>query len=232
MKLLIIDDETRTAEMLQDVLAREGYQVQAASDGEEGFQAARAGGIDLVLLDVDLPKRDGFSLVESLRKAGNETPVIFLTARGAIEDRIRGLSLGSDDYVIKPFAPGELLARIKSVLRRTRAGSDEGDYSSGQRLLRIGDLELDLIRNRAVRAGRQLKLTPKEFALLSLLARQHGQVLSRPAIAEQIWDTKLEAGTNVVDVHVRRLRSKVDDPFDHKIVHTIRGVGYVLEERP
>jgi two-component system copper resistance phosphate regulon response regulator CusR len=231
--LLIIDDQPKTLEILQDVFAAEGYQVQAASDGEKGLQAARAGGFDLVLLDVDLPKRDGFSVVESLRKAGNETPVIFLTGRDSVDDRIRGLSLGSDDYVTKPFVPAELLARIKSVLRRTRAGSQDGDWQTSQRsLIRIGDLELDLIRNRAARAGRQLKLTPKEFALLSLLARQRGQVLSRLVIAEQIWDTKLDAGTNVVDVHVRRLRAKIDDPFDRKMVHTIRGVGYVLEDKP
>lgn len=227
MKLLIIDADTKTLQMLQNAFAAEGYQVQVASDGEEGLHAAQAGGIDLVLLDADLPRRDGFSVVESLRTAGNDTPIIFLTARGSVEDRVHGLSLGSDDYVIKPFVPAELLARIKSLLRRTRAPPADGVRG----LLRIGDLELDLIRHRAVRSGRHLKLTPKEFALLSLLARQRGQVLSRPVIAGQIWDTKLDANTNVVDVHVRRLRSKVDDPFDKKMVHTVRGVGYVLEER-
>lgn len=232
MNLLIIDSEAAALEMLQARVAAEGYQVQIASDGEEGLEAARAGGHDLIVLDAELSKQDGFSVVETLRLAGDETPIIFLTARASVEDRVRGLSLGADDYVTKPFAPAELLARIRSVLRRTRAQSGQNDPKSSEwRVLRIGDLDLDLIRNRAVRAGQKLRLTPKEFALLSLLARMRGQVVTRPVIANQIWDVKMRSGTNVVDVHVRRLRAKIDDPFNHKLLHTVRGEGYVLEER-
>jgi two-component system copper resistance phosphate regulon response regulator CusR len=230
--MLIIDKDTKTLDALAAGVAAEGYQTQIALDGQAGLEAARAGEHDLIVLDADLPRLDGFSLIESLRQAGDETPVIFLTARGSVPDRVRGLSLGADDYVTKPFDPAELLARIKSVLRRTGARSSAAGWQASEwRVLRIGDLELDLIRNRAARAGQQLKLTPKEFALLSLLARLRGQVLTRPVIARQIWDMNLDTGTNVVDVHVRRLRAKVDDPFDHKLVHTIRGEGYVLEDR-
>jgi two-component system copper resistance phosphate regulon response regulator CusR len=230
VKLLIIDEDSRTLESLRAGLADRGWEVESATDGERGLEAARVHRHELILLDVSLPGRDGYSVMESLRQAGDETPIIILTARDSVEDRVRGLSLGADDYVIKPFVPAELLARVKSVLRRTRGRPAGSAGKPDDRILRIGDLELDLTRNRAARAGRPLRLTPKEFALLSLLARQRGHALTRPVIAEQIWDMKLDAGTNVVDVHVRRLRAKVDDPFDHKLVHTVRGVGYVLEE--
>ena len=170
-----------------------------------------------------LPGRDGWSIMENLRKEGSLTPVLFLTARDTVQDRVRGLELGADDYLVKPFAFSELLARVRSVLRRgpTRQLGP----------IKIADLEIDLTAHRVSRAGKRLDLTPKEFALLSLLARRVGEVLSRTLIAEQIWDMNFDSDSNVVDVHVRRLRMKVDDPFESKLIHTVRGVGYVLEER-
>jgi two-component system copper resistance phosphate regulon response regulator CusR len=185
---------------------------------------ARTGGYDLVILDVMLPGRDGWSVLTELRQAGRQTPVLFLTARDAVEDRVRGLELGADDYLVKPFSFAELLARVRSVLRRGPARLPE--------VVRVADLELDLVRHRAARGGVRLELTPKEFALLSLLARRAGEVLSRTLIAEQVWDVNFDSDSNVVDVHVRRLRAKVDGPFERKLIHTARGSGYVLEERP
>jgi two-component system copper resistance phosphate regulon response regulator CusR len=176
-----------------------------------------------MILDVMLPERDGWSVLAELRQAGKQTPVLFLTARDAIHDRVKGLRLGADDYLVKPFAFSELLARIDSILRRTSARQPE--------VLHIGDLELDLVHNKAIRAGKRLDLTPKEFALLALLGRRTGEVLSRSLIAQEIWGVSLDAETNVVDVHVRRLRSKADDPFAEKLIHTVRGAGYVLERR-
>src|SRR5262249_47517087 len=178
---------------------------------------------DLVILDVMLPRRDGWSVLGELRRSGKNTSVLFLTARDAVHHRVKGLELGADDYLVKPFAFSELLARVRSILRRS-AGPPE--------VLQIADLEIDLVRHRATRAGRHLDLTPKEFALLALLARRRGEVLSRPLIAGEVWDVKFESDTNVLDVHVRRLRAKMDDPFEQKLIHTVRGIGYVLEERP
>jgi two-component system copper resistance phosphate regulon response regulator CusR len=170
-----------------------------------------------------LPQRDGWSILAELRRSGKQTPVLFLTARDAVPDRVKGLELGADDYLVKPFAFSELLARVRSVLRR-RAGKAPD-------VLRIGDLEVDLLRHKATRGGKRLDLTAKQFALLALLARRSGEVLSRTLIAEQVWDMNFDSDTNVVDVHVRRLRAKVDDPFEQKLIHTVRGAGYVLEER-
>jgi two-component system, OmpR family, copper resistance phosphate regulon response regulator CusR len=177
----------------------------------------------LIILDVMLPTLDGWSVLAAIRQNGQQTPVLFLTARDAVEDRVHGLELGADDYLVKPFAFSELLARVRSILRRGPNRQPD--------TVRVADLELDIVRHRASRAGRRLELTPKEFSLLSLLARRTGEVLSRTLIAEQVWDVNFESDTNVVDVHVRRLRSKVDDRFDKPLIHTVRGVGYVLEER-
>ncbi len=222
MKLLIVEDEQKTASYLRRGLMEAGFAVDVANDGEDGLWLARTGGYELILLDVMLPGRDGWSILAEIRRDGKETPVLFLTARDAVEDRVKGLELGADDYLLKPFAFSELLARIRSILRRGQTRSPE--------TIRIADLELDLTGHKAARAGRRLDLTPKEFALLSLLARRAGEVLSRTLIAEQVWDMNFESDTNVVDVHIRRLRSKIDDPFDRKLIHTVRGVGYVLEE--
>ncbi|MBI3267836.1 MAG: heavy metal response regulator transcription factor [Planctomycetes bacterium] len=224
MKILVVEDERKAAAYLRKGLVENGFVVDVAADGEDGLHLARTEAYDLLIMDVLLPGRDGWSVLAELRAAGRQTPVLFLTARDAVQDRVKGLELGADDYLVKPYAFSELLARVRSILRRGPARHAE--------CLRVAELEIDHVRHRATRAGARLELTPKEFALLSLLARRPGEVLSRTVIAEQVWDMNFDSGTNVVDVHVRRLRSKVDDPFEKKLIHTVRGVGYVLEERP
>ncbi|HSZ59040.1 MAG TPA: heavy metal response regulator transcription factor [Tepidisphaeraceae bacterium] len=222
MKILVIEDERKSALNLEKGLQESGYEVDVAEQGNDGLRMARESDYDLIILDVMLPQRDGWSIISELRREGKMTPVLFLTARDTVEDRVKGLELGADDYLVKPFAFSELLARVKSVLRRNPQRQPE--------LVKIGDLELDLFKQRAIRSGKKLDLTPKEFSLLSLLARRTGEVLSRNTIAEQVWDMTFDTDTNVVDVHVRRLRSKLDDPFDRKLIHTVRGVGYVLND--
>jgi two-component system copper resistance phosphate regulon response regulator CusR len=224
MKLLVIEDERKTATYLRKGLTENGFAVDVAAQGDDGLRLARTADYDLIVLDVMLPGRDGWSVLEELRRAGKQTPVLFLTARDAVPDRVKGLELGADDYLVKPFAFAELLARVRTVLRRGAGRQPD--------TLRVADVELDLLRHRATRAGRHLDLTPKEFTLLALLVRRAGEVLSRALIAEQVWDMSFDTDSNVVDVHVRRLRAKVDDPFDRRLIHTVRGVGYVLEERP
>jgi len=222
MKILVIEDERKSALNLEKGLQESGYEVDVAEQGNDGLRMARESDYDLIILDVMLPQRDGWSIISELRREGKMTPVLFLTARDTVEDRVKGLELGADDYLVKPFAFSELLARVKSVLRRNPQRQPE--------LVKIGNLELDLFKQRAIRSGKKLDLTPKEFSLLSLLARRTGEVLSRNTIAEQVWDMTFDTDTNVVDVHVRRLRSKLDDPFDRKLIHTVRGVGYVLND--
>ncbi len=224
MKLLIIEDERKTAAYLRRGLGENGFAVDVTTRGDDGLHCARTGGYDLIILDVMLPGQDGWSIVAELRRAGDQVPVLFLTARDAVDDRVRGLELGADDYLVKPFAFAELLARVHSLLRRGPARQPE--------VIQVADLELDLVRHRATRGGLRLDLTPREFALVALLVRRTGEVLSRTLIAEQVWDMNFDCDSNVVDVHVRRLRAKVDDPFAVKLIHTVRGVGYVLEERP
>jgi len=226
MKILIIEDEPKTAAYLKKGLEENGYVADIAEDGELGAYMARQGGYELIILDVMLPRQDGWSVLRELRERRNEVPVLFLTARDGVPDRVRGLELGADDYLIKPFAFSELLARLRTILRRGGNNTTRNGTT-----LRVADLEIDVERHKAVRRGRPLDLTPKEFLLLSLLTRRAGDVLSRTLIAEQVWDINFDSGTNVVDVHMRRLRSKVDDPFDAKLIHTVRGIGYVLEER-
>lgn len=223
MRVLLVEDEKKTRDYLRKGLTENGFVVDTAAEGEDGLHLARTGDYDLIVLDVMLPGRDGWSIVGEIRRSGRQTPVLFLTARDAVQDRVKGLELGADDYLVKPFAFSELLARVRSLLRRGPARQLEK--------LRVADLEIDLIRHKATRAGQALELAPKEFALLSLFMRHAGEVLSRTLIAEQVWDMNFESDTNVVDVAVRRLRRKMDDPFSRKLIHTVRGAGYVLEER-
>ena len=221
MRVLVIEDEKKTAAFLAKGLREAGFAVDLARDGETGLARARATKFDLLIVDIMLPNKDGWELVAELRRDGVRTPILFLTARDSVRDRVKGLELGADDYLIKPFAFSELLARVRSVLRRAPERQTER--------LRVDDLEIDMRRHKAVRSGVPLNLTPKEFLLLVHLVRSAGEVVSRAEIAEHVWDIGFKTDTNVVDVVVRRLRAKIDDPFKRKLVHTIRGVGYVLK---
>ena len=223
MRILIVEDEPKAASYLKKGLAENGFVVDLAENGEDGLHLANTGRYELIILDVMIPLRDGWSVIAELRRRGILTPVLFLTARDAVHDRVKGLELGADDYLVKPFAFSELLARVRTVLRRGAVRQAA--------LVSVADLEIDLVRHHALRGGRSLDLTPKEFLLLSLLMRRSGDALSRTLIAEEVWDINFECDSNVVDVHMRRLRAKVDDPHKTKLIHTVRGVGYVLEVR-
>ncbi|MCA0212695.1 MAG: heavy metal response regulator transcription factor [Burkholderiaceae bacterium] len=224
MRLLVIEDEFKLGEYLKKGLDENGYTTELARNGLDGQFRALQGDHDLVVLDVGLPGIDGFSILKSLRQR-RKTPVLMLTARDRVEDRVRGLHEGADDYLVKPFAFPELLARVRALLRRS------GPAQAETGLPKIADLELDLVRRRAFRGRQQLLLTSKEFALLALLVRRNGEILARTTIAEQVWDMNFDSDTNYVEVAVRRLRAKLDDPFTHKLLHTVRGMGYVLEDR-
>lgn len=220
MHILIVEDEQKIAAFLRRGLIENGFVVDVAEDGEKGLDHALGRKTDLVILDVVLPKRDGWSLVAEVRRAGIHTPVLFLTARDTVQDRVKGFDLGGDDYLIKPFHFSELLARVRSLLRRPPVLREE--------TIEIGDLQIDPRRHKATRGNTLLNLTPKEFSLLLHLAHSSGDVVSRTEIIEQIWDINFDTGTNVVDAMMRRLRAKLDDPFQKKMIETIRGVGYVL----
>jgi two-component system copper resistance phosphate regulon response regulator CusR len=228
MRLLVIEDEPKLADYLHRGLSENGYVVDVARDGIEGRRLATGGEYDLLLLDIMLPGVDGFGVLKALRAQAN-TPVLMLTARDRVEDRVRGLQEGADDYLVKPFAFSELLARVGALLRRGGASAAGAVAETTQ--LRLADLELDLASRKAWRAKSRLALTAKEFTLLTLLLRRRGQILSRTTLAEQVWDMNFDSDTNVVEVAVRRLRAKLDDPFPAKLLHTVRGMGYVLEER-
>ena len=222
MRLLLAEDEAHAGEYLVKGLGENGFLVDWVRSGTDAVAHANASEYDLIILDVGLPGLDGWTVLGEIRKR-LQTPVLFLTARDRVEDRVRGLEIGADDYLVKPYAFSELLARVRALLRR---GKDrEGD------VLRIGDLEVHLLRRRVERAGQRLDLTSKEYALLLLLMRRRGEVLSRTLIAEQVWDMNFDSDTNVVEVAVRRLRATVDEPFGRKLIHTVRGFGYVMEER-
>jgi two-component system copper resistance phosphate regulon response regulator CusR len=223
MKILIVEDEIKTGEYLKKGLLEAGFGVDLVRDGTDGLHLAVTGDYALVILDVMLSGLSGWEVLETMRRNGHDLPVLFLTARDDVEDRVKGLELGADDYLVKPFAFSELLARVRTLLRRGRAREPE--------TIQIADLELDILRRRATRAGQRIDLTPKEFSLLELLLRRHGEVLPRSLIASQVWDMNFDSDSNVVEVAVRRLRAKVDDPFERKLIHTVRGMGYVLEMR-
>ncbi|TVT58924.1 MAG: response regulator [Azoarcus sp. PHD] len=221
MKILIVEDEIKTGDYLRQGLMEAGFVVDLARDGLDGLHLALNGDYDLVVLDVMLPTLDGWGILQTLRRNNRAMPVLFLTARDQVEDRVRGLELGADDYLVKPFAFSEFLARVRTLLRRGHNHEPE--------TLRSANLELDLLRRRVNRCGLRIDLTAKEFALLELLLRRKGEVLPRSLIASQVWDMNFDSDTNVIEVAVRRLRVKVDDPFEPKLIRTVRGMGYVLE---
>ncbi|MGH8445617.1 MAG: heavy metal response regulator transcription factor [Solimonas sp.] len=222
MKILIVEDESKTADYLQRGLTEQGYVVEVANNGPDGQHYALQYDYDLIILDVMLPGADGFTVLRAIR-AAKQTPVIMLTARDRVDDRVKGLRDGADDYLVKPFSFLELIARLQAITRRGR-GQDPMQIA-------VGDLQIDLLSRRAWRDGRRLDLTAKEFALLAALARRQGEIISKTVIAEQVWDINFESNANVVEVAIKRLRAKIDNPFKHKLLHTIRGMGYVLEAR-
>jgi len=222
VKILIVEDEAKTGDYLKQGLIETGFVVDLARDGEDGLHWALTEAYDLMILDVMLPGIDGWAVLRAVRESGRQMPVLFLTARDHVDDRVRGLELGADDYLVKPFAFSELLARVRTLLRR-------GSTTKESEFLRAADLELDLIRRRVSRSGKRIDLTVKEFALLELLLRRQGEVLPRSLIASQVWDMNFDSDTNVIDVAVRRLRAKMDEGFGPKLIHTVRGMGYVLE---
>lgn len=222
MKLLIVEDEAKTGDYLRQGLSEAGFTVELARTGLDGHHLAMTGDFDLIVLDIMLPDVDGWRILQALRQAGRQTPVLILSARDNVDERVKGLESGADDYLVKPFAFSELLARVRTLLRR-------GSAPIAAERLAVADLQLDLARRRATRAGRKLNLTQKEFALLELLMRRQGEVLPRSLIASQVWDMNFDSDSNAIDVAIRRLRAKVDDAFEPKLIQTVRGMGYMLD---
>ena len=222
MKILIVEDEPKTGDYLRQGLREAGFAVDLATTGPDGLHLALHTAPDLVILDVMLPGMDGWQVLQRIRSGGQAMPVLFLTARDQIDDRGEGVELGADDYLVNPFSFAELLARVRTILRRGRSGTEPTS-------LQVADLELDLLRRRVSRAGKRIDLTAKEFGLLELLMRRQGEVLPRSLIASQVWDMNFDSDTNVIEVAMRRLRAKVDDSFEPRLIQTVRGMGYVLE---
>ncbi len=223
MRILIIEDNVKTADYLRKGLSEAYFTVEVAHDGEEGLFCAMQNQFEMIILDGMLPKIDGFALLEKIRQLDSHTPILFLTARDTVEDRVKGLELGADDYLVKPFVFSELLARVRSLLRRTQP--------QARTVLEVADLKVDIQKHKAVRGTTRLRLTAKEFMLLVLFMQRSGEVLSRTYIAEQVWDINFDSDTNAIDVAIKRLRDKVDADFSVKLIHSVRGVGYVLEVR-
>jgi len=223
MRILLVEDEAKTGGYLQQGLTEAGYVVDLAQDGQDGLHAALENHYDLLVLDVMLPGMDGWQVLQRLRQAQHAEPVLFLTAKDTLEDRVKGLELGADDYLVKPFAFAELLARVKTLLRRGKQLQPDS--------FSLADLSLDVLRRQVTRGGKRIHLTSKEFALLEVLLRRTGEVLPRSLIASLVWDMNFDSDTNIIDVAIRRLRSKIDDDFSPKLIHTVRGMGYVMEIR-
>lgn len=222
MRILLIEDEVKTVQFLNKGITEQGYAIDTCADGVFGLNMALTGTYDAIILDIMLPGKDGRAVLSALRRLGVKTPVLLLTARDSVEDRIEGLELGADDYLVKPFSFAELAARLKTIMRRGVIGD--------LNVIQIADLKIDLSHHKVFREGKKIELTPKEFNILVMLARKQGQVLTRTVIADQIWGIDFDKGSNFVDVHIRRLRSKVDDPFGKKLIRTMRGIGYVLDD--
>lgn len=222
MKILVIEDDREAAAYLQKAFTEAGHTAHLAADGEAGFALAESGDYDVLVVDRMLPKRDGISVIEGLRAEGDETPVLILSALGEVDDRVTGLRAGSDDYLTKPYAFSELLARVEVLNRRSSAKDVETVY-------RVGDLELDRLAHAVRRAGTEIALQPREFRLLEYLMRHAGQVVTRTMLLENVWDYHFDPQTNVIDVHVSRLRGKIEKDFDGPVLHTVRGAGYVLK---
>jgi two-component system copper resistance phosphate regulon response regulator CusR len=221
MKILVVEDEIKTGDYICKGLTEAGFVTDLVRNGMDGQHMALSEDYDLVILDVMLPGINGWQIITAIREAGKKVPVLFLTAKDLVEDRVKGLELGADDYLVKPFAFTELLARVRTLLRRGRTFEMD--------TMQVADLELDLLRRRVSRAGKRIDLTAKEFSLLELLMRRKGEVLPRSLIASQVWDMNFDSDTNVIEVAMRRLRAKIDDAFEPKLIRTIRGMGYVLE---
>ncbi len=223
MKILIIEDEVKIGDYLTQGLTEAGFIVRLARNGLDGHHLAMTESFDLIILDVRLPDMEGWQILKALRDSDNKVPVLFLTARDSVDDRVKGLELGADDYLVKPFAFAELLARVRTLLRRN-------PMTKTETLLKVADLELDLLKHRVYRGSKRIHLSAKEFSLLELLIRRRGEVLPRSLIASQVWDMNFNSDTNVIDVAIRRLRAKVDEGFERKLIHTIRGMGYMLDD--
>ncbi|MDH4385968.1 MAG: response regulator transcription factor [Caulobacter sp.] len=222
MRILIIEDDLQAAEAMQQGLAEAGFECAHAADGELGLEAARQGGFDVLIVDRMMPKRDGVSVVETLRREGDATPVLFLSAMGEIDDRVVGLKAGADDYLVKPYAFAELIARVEALTRRRETGAVSTT-------LKVGDLEMNLLTREVSRAGKEVDLQPREFQLLEFLMRHAGQSVTRTMLLEKVWEYHFDPQTNVIDVHISRLRSKIDKGFDRAMLQTVRGAGYRLD---